>query len=130
MKVVFFSLTGNVRRFVRNLGLPNIELDQTNPFIEMNEEFVLIAPAYEPEVTDIAWDFMETSDNVEYCRGVIGSGNVNFDSLYIYTAKDLAKDFSIPLLGAFELFGTDKDIENTRRLLSEITSSSQETTRD
>lgn len=121
MKVVFFSVTGNVRRFVKNLKMPSVELEQTNPFIEMDEAFVLIAPAYEPEITDIAWDFMETGDNRDYCRGVIGSGNVNFDSLYIYTAKDLSKDFSVPLLGAFELFGTSKDVEKIRRMLIEIT---------
>lgn len=122
MKVVFFSVTGNVRRFVKNLELPSLEITQTNPFIEMDEEFVFIAPAYEPEVTDIAWDFMETGKNKEFCRGVIGSGNVNFDSLYLYTAIDLAKDFDVPMLDGFEYFGTKKDIERVKGKINAITS--------
>lgn len=122
MKVVYFSLTGNVRRFVSKLNLPSLEIQPSNPFINMEEEFVFIVPAYEREVTEIAWDFMESGQNVSLCKGIIGSGNINFDNLYIYTAKDLSKDFCVPLLDAFELFGTEKDIERIRGILSEITS--------
>lgn len=110
MKIVYFSLTGNVRRFVSKLGMPAIELSTTNPFLEVTEPFVLIAPSYDKEVTDILWDFMETGMNQTFCKGVVGSGNLNFDSLYVFTAKDLARDFGVPLLGAFEYFGTDRDI--------------------
>lgn len=110
MRIVYFSLTGNVRRFVQRLDrFPALEITAANPFIEMEEPFVFIAPAYEKEVTDIAWDFMETGQNAKRCQGVIGSGNLNFDALYIYTAKDLAHDFAVPLLDSFEYFGTTLD---------------------
>lgn len=124
MIVVYFSITGNVRRFVKNLELPAIEITPTNPFIELKEEFVFIAPAYEPEVTDIAWDFMRTGNNKDYCRGVIGSGNVNFDTLYLYTAIDLARDFSVPLLDGFEYFGNKKDVARIKERIHAITSTS------
>lgn len=124
MIVVYFSITGNVRRFVKNLGLPAIEITPTNPFIEVEEEFVFIAPAYEPEVTDIAWDFMGTGNNKDYCRGVIGSGNVNFDTLYLYTAIDLARDFEAPLLDGFEYFGNKKDVQRIKERIHAITSTS------
>lgn len=121
MKVVFFSLTGNVRRFVRTLAdYPALEITQTNPFVEVNEPFVFIAPAYEKEATEIAWDFMSTADNASFCKGIIGSGNLNFDSLYIFTAKDLARDYQVPLLDSFEYFGTSKDIERIKEKINAI----------
>src|SRR5699024_8334118 len=119
MKVVFFSLTGNVRRFVKKLAdYPSLEITQTNPFIEVNEPFVFIVPAYEKDVTEIAWDFMSTGQNASYCKGVIGSGNLNFDALYIYTAKDLARDYQLPLLDSFEYFGTSTDIERVKEKIN------------
>jgi protein involved in ribonucleotide reduction len=114
MRIIFFSLTGNVRRFVSKLGLPSTELSNTNPFLEVQEPFVLIVPSYDKGVTDILWDFMETADNQSFCKGVVGSGNLNFDSLYVFTAKDLARDFGVPILGAFEYFGTNRDITHIK----------------
>lgn len=120
MRVVYFSLTGNVRRFVKKLGFPATELNETNPFLQMTEPFVLIAPSYEKEVTDILWDFMDTNQNHAYCKGVVGSGNLNFDSLFVYTAKELARDFDVPLLWAFEYFGTERDINHVKEQLHAI----------
>lgn len=127
MKIVFFSVTGNVRRFVKDLAdFSSLEITQTNPFIEVNQPFVFIAPAYEKEVTEIAWDFMETGSNAQNCRGIIGSGNLNFSDLYIYTAKDLARDFDIPLLDDFEAFGTAKERERIKEKIYACTESNQE----
>lgn len=120
MKVVYFSLTGNVRRFVEKLGFPAIELNQTNPFLKISEPFVLIAPSYEKDVTDILWDFMDTNQNHTYCKGVVGSGNLNFDSLFAYTAKELSYDFDVPFLWAFESFGTERDINHVKEQLHAI----------
>lgn len=121
MTIVFFSLTGNVRRFVQKLGLPAIELKPENPFIEMTESFLFIIPSYEREITDIAWDFMESENNQKHCKGIIGSGNLNFDTMYLYSAKDLAKEFNLPLLYGFEYFGTSKDIQHVKEITNALT---------
>jgi protein involved in ribonucleotide reduction len=46
MLVAYLSLTGNVKRFVEKLSLPSVEIDPTNPFLYINESFIVVAPTY------------------------------------------------------------------------------------
>ncbi len=41
MKLVYFSVTGQTRRFIKKLDLPAYELEPANPFFEINEPFIL-----------------------------------------------------------------------------------------
>ncbi|MDR0298360.1 MAG: class Ib ribonucleoside-diphosphate reductase assembly flavoprotein NrdI [Streptococcaceae bacterium] len=112
MKLVFFSVTGNTRRFVEKVGLSAdkvVEITADNPEIELTEPFVLIVPCYERATTNPVWEFMNWAGNSQACRGLIGGGNRNFAGLFIYTAKDLAADFMVPLLYGFEFSGMPND---------------------
>ena len=120
MKLVFFSLTGQTRRFIKKLGLPSYEIDTSNPFHEMNEPFVLIVPTYDAEVTEVVNDFIEYKTNQMNMQGVAGGGNLNFADLFIFTAKDISRDYETPLLYSFEFSGTDTDVENFKKVVSEI----------
>ena len=120
MKVVYLSVVGNTRRFVDKLGVDALELDDLTVYTEMDEPFILITPTYEIEATDLNNDFLETGDNVKYCKGVIGAGNLNFESLYCFTAKDLEEDYGIPLLYTFEFMGSPKDVDEVKRILTEL----------
>ncbi|MBO0475456.1 class Ib ribonucleoside-diphosphate reductase assembly flavoprotein NrdI [Vagococcus sp. DIV0080] len=122
MKLVFFSLTGQTRRFIKKLGLPSYEIDTSNPFYEMNEPFILIVPTYDIEVTEVVNDFIEYKSNQENMLGVAGGGNLNFADLFIFTAKDIARDYEVPLLYGFEFSGTDEDVKNFKKVVSEIES--------
>lgn len=119
IKVVFFSLTGNTRRFIEKLGMDSLEIEPMNPFITIDTPYVIIAPTYDIEATECINDFIENND-IELFKGVIGGGNRNFADLYCFTAKDIANDYNIPLLYTFEYSGTDEDVENVTKIIKEI----------
>ncbi|MBP1044376.1 class Ib ribonucleoside-diphosphate reductase assembly flavoprotein NrdI [Vagococcus sp. BWB3-3] len=122
MKLVYFSVTGQTRRFIKKVGLPAYEIDQTNPFHELNEPYILVVPTYDRDITEVADDFIEFKSNRQQLKGVAGSGNLNFGDLYVYTAKDLAQAYQIPMLFDFEMNGTPDDVENFKKVVSEIES--------
>lgn len=122
MKLVFFSLTGQTRRFIKKLDLPAYEIEATNPFYELNEPYILIVPTYDKEVTEVVNDFIEYKSNQQNIIGVAGGGNLNFADLFIYTAKDIARDYDVPLLFSFEFSGTNEDVKKFKKVVSEIES--------
>lgn len=112
MQIVYLSVVGNVRRFVEKLGMDSLEIDHMNPLIEINRDSVIIVPTYSDMITDIVSEFVNYKDNRSYIKGVVGSGDKNFNHAYIFSAKDIAKRHNIPLIFHFEKSGTDEDIEN------------------
>ena len=111
MKIVYITLTGQTRKFVNKLDMEAIELSPIDPFIEVNEPFIIVAPTYEKEATEILWEFLDTGENKRYFQGVAGGGNRNFNELFVFTAKDLARDYDVPLLHAFEFQGSPNDVK-------------------
>ncbi|EOH96865.1 nrdI protein [Enterococcus moraviensis ATCC BAA-383] len=122
MKIVYFSVTGQTRRFIKKLDLAAYELEPANPFFEINEPFVLVVPTYDQEITEVVNDFLDYKNNREYLQGVAGGGNLNFAELYVYTAKDIARDYNVPMLFAFEFSGTNDDVESFKKVVNELES--------
>ncbi|MGY3766139.1 class Ib ribonucleoside-diphosphate reductase assembly flavoprotein NrdI [Vagococcus vulneris] len=122
MKLVFFSLTGQTRRFIDKLDLPAYEIDTSNPFYQINEPYILVVPTYDVEVTEVVNDFIEFQDNKAYLKGVAGGGNRNFADLFVYTAKDISRDYHVPLLFSFEFSGTDADVKKFKKVVSDFES--------
>ncbi|GKS80751.1 ribonucleotide reductase assembly protein NrdI [Ligilactobacillus pabuli] len=121
MKIVYFSVTGQTRRFIKKLNLNDTyEIDPIDPEFEVGEPFVLVVPTYEKEITEPVTDFLYFSTNREMLQGVAGTGNRNFAELFIFTAKDLAAEFNVPLLYAFEFNGTSKDVTNFEKAVKEL----------
>ncbi|MGO4929562.1 class Ib ribonucleoside-diphosphate reductase assembly flavoprotein NrdI [Fundicoccus sp. Sow4_D5] len=120
MLVVFMSLTGQTRKFVKKLGWPSLEITLDNAFTEVDEPFIFVAPTYETEATDIIGDFLETGANRNYLKGFAGSGNLNFGKLYCFTAKDYSRDYKVPLLHLFEFQGTPNDIEQLKKEVEQL----------
>lgn len=97
MRIVYYSLTGQTKRLASKFKNPLFgsensltEISDANPFVPINEPYLLLVPSYEePEVEDIFIDFLETENNLSYCIGMIGSGNINFGDLFLVTAKRL-----------------------------------------
>lgn len=119
MLIAYLSLTGNVKRFVDKLSLPSVEITPTNPFISVSEPYVIIAPTYDIEATEPINDFIENNP-LTLCKGVIGSGNLNFADLYVFTAKDISEQYGVPMLHAFEYSGTPKDVTTVTNILGEL----------
>ncbi|MBM7689355.1 ribonucleotide reductase stimulatory protein [Enterococcus ureilyticus] len=122
MKIVYFSVTGQTRRFIKKLDLAACEIEPANPFFEINEPFVLVVPTYDQEITEVVNDFLDYKNNQEYLQGVAGGGNLNFADLFVYTAKDIARDYNVPMLFAFEFSGTNEDVESFKKVVNELES--------
>lgn len=120
MLFVFMSLVGNTRQFIHKLNEPSLEITDANAFSEVHEPYIMVVPTYEIEVTDIMNDFIETGDNLNYCRGVIGGGNRNFNDLFCFTAHDLSLDYGIPVLHEFEFMGSPNDVKTVKELAKKI----------
>lgn len=139
LTIVFISLSGNTLSFVKRLSLYLEEKQgiHTNPIniknlkhetFPVEDDFVAILPTYleggngidsgEVEIlTNPLGDFIAAHDNYKHCMGIIGSGNKNFNNQYCLTAKQYAKRFGFPMLGDFELRGTNDDIERLAKII-------------
>lgn len=92
--------------------MDSIEIDYFNPLVEVEEDYIVIAPTYDDEVTDVISEFVEYQSNINHLVGFVGSGNTNFDDDYCFNAKDLSVKYNKPLIFNFEFSGTDTDIMN------------------
>ncbi|KRK81103.1 hypothetical protein FD03_GL000695 [Companilactobacillus nodensis DSM 19682 = JCM 14932 = NBRC 107160] len=63
-------------------------------------------------------DFLQYKDNAKNCVGLAGGGNRNFNSLYNHTARDIAHGLDVPVVFEFEFNGTNKDVENFKKVVN------------
>jgi protein involved in ribonucleotide reduction len=124
-KIVYFSQTGQTRKFVEKISnIDAIEITPDNFNIEVTQPYILVMPSYEtnvhPIVIDTAADFLETAANISYCKGLFGGGNRNFAELFCITAKTLSKEYDLPLLHTFEFQGSPFDVKKLEEELNNI----------
>lgn len=146
IRILFFSVSGNTRAFVKKLQAyaqdqhqqfkdnPLIELkeitDQSH-FEDEEEPFVAFVPTYleggngidngtTEIMTNTLGEYIEHRDNRHLCLGVVGSGNKNFNWQYCLTAKQYAEKFAVPVLGDYELRGTPSDEVTIYDALKEV----------
>ncbi|MEW9697981.1 class Ib ribonucleoside-diphosphate reductase assembly flavoprotein NrdI [Paenibacillus sp. SI8] len=104
MLIVYYSLTGNVRRFVERTGLRSHTADKPP-----GEPFVIVTPTV---------GFGAVPASVErylakyggLLRGVAASGNRNWGANYGAAADMIAQEYRVPIIHKFELAGTAEDI--------------------
>lgn len=120
MLIVYLSLTGNTRRFVNKLQMDSLEINPANPFVSVNQPYIVVAPTYEIEATESINDFIEYENNQSYLKGFMGSGNLNFADLYVFTAKDLESEYKKKLLLSFEYSGSEKDVLMAKKIIKDI----------
>ncbi|MCR1994518.1 class Ib ribonucleoside-diphosphate reductase assembly flavoprotein NrdI [Bacillus subtilis] len=115
MLIAYFSRTGNVRRFVTKTGLPAVEL---TPDLTLAEPFVCVTGTYGfGQVARPVADFLAA--NSAYLAGVAASGNRNWGDNYAKAADLIAAQYAVPIVGRFELAGTDEDVAKIREFVSE-----------
>ncbi|WP_432661325.1 class Ib ribonucleoside-diphosphate reductase assembly flavoprotein NrdI [Bacillus subtilis] len=106
MLIAYYSRTGNVRRFVTKTGLPAVELA---PDLTLAEPFVCVTGTYGfGQVARPVADFLAA--NSVYLAGVAASGNRNWGGNYAKAADLIAAQYGVPVIGRFELAGTDTDV--------------------
>lgn len=111
MKIVYLSLTGNVRDFVDDLGIESIEIDVNSQPVDMDDKYILIMPNYDEVINDVIRDFIEHGNNEDNLIGIVSSGDRTFGRDYIWCAKLISKEYDKPILMTFEKKGTNKDLE-------------------
>ncbi|XOT28911.1 class Ib ribonucleoside-diphosphate reductase assembly flavoprotein NrdI [Bacillus subtilis subsp. subtilis] len=115
MLIAYYSRTGNVRRFVTKTGLPAVEIA---PDLTLAEPFVCVTGTYGfGQVARPVADFLAA--NGAYLAGVAASGNRNWGGNYAKAADIIAAQYGVPVIGRFELAGTDEDVAKIREFLSE-----------
>lgn len=145
IRILYISIAGNTKNFVNNLtNFANEEnkKDSNNPTIEATEvsdqtdfahehsNFFAFVPTYldggngidngvKEMMTNALGEYIAYDNNRDYCIGVVGSGNKNFNEQYCLSAKRYAESFDCPFVSDFELRGTDRDLPRIYNLLKQ-----------
>src|SRR5699024_64587 len=114
MKIIYFSLTGNVRRFIQRAGLSNtMALTEANKTEEINEPFIIVTGTIGfGQVPDPVQAFLDV--NHKNLKAVAGSGNRNWGNNYAKASEEIANNYNVPLLMKFELHGNQEIADEFR----------------
>jgi protein involved in ribonucleotide reduction len=116
MKIIYFSLTGNVHRFVKKTDYDCIRGESD---MIVGEDFILITYTFSfGEVPKEVERFLE--NNHEHLSGVIGSGNMNWGVLYCKAAHIISEKYNVAILQKFELAGNIHDVAKFNKIMGEI----------
>lgn len=118
MLIAFDSRTGNVRRFVKKLGLPAVQIEDD---MELDRPFILVTYTTGfGQAPDTTLRFLRA--NHERMKGVFASGNRNWGDGFARSADRISELYSVPVLGKFELSGTERDVDRFHREVSLVAS--------
>lgn len=146
MNIIYLSISGNTRSFAlrlkeyaaacheKDVKKPAVTLKEINdnsPYEIETAPFFCFVPTYleggngvdngDKEIlTEALREYLEYKDNYRHCLGIVGSGNKNFNRQYCLTAKQYAAQFAFPVLGDYELRGTQADIKRIYHALSAV----------
>ncbi len=115
MKIVYMSLTGNVRNFVGKLGVEDA-LEIVTGDETIDEDFVLVT--HSPDAGEIPYeveDFME--EHADFCKGVAASGDRAYGDDYTLVAETISEEYGVPIVHRFELDGTDEDVDVVKKFI-------------
>ena len=114
MKIIYFSLTGNVRRFIQRAGLSNtMALTKANKTEEINEPFIIVTGTIGfGQVPDPVQAFLDV--NHKNLKAVAGSGNRNWGNNFAKASEEIANNYNVPLLMKFELHGNQEIADEFR----------------
>ena len=114
MKIIYFSLTGNVRRFIQRAGLSNtMALTEANKTEEINEPFIIVTGTIGfGQVPDPVQAFLDV--NHKNLKAVAGSGNRNWGNNFAKASEEIADNYNVPLLMKFELHGNQEIADEFR----------------
>lgn len=114
MLIAFYSMTGNVRRFIKNSGIGEqyevCEIRAGNKDEPVDEPFILVTSTYGyGAVPAEVESFLRV--NHQKMLAVASSGNRNWGAHYAMAGEHISNEYSVPLLLKFELHGTPKERE-------------------
>jgi len=108
-KIVYYSKTGNIEKFIKKLNYDNT-LSISKDLI-IKEPFVLLVSTI--KFGEVPIEFKKfLKDNSKNLIGVSGSGNRNWGSNFAIATDKIAKKFNVPIISKFELSGNKYDVKN------------------
>lgn len=123
----YSSRSGLVRSFAERLGRPVFDLSEREHRLgEADGPWVLLTPSYKTgndrndTIPEAVRRFLRSPVNRRRMVGVIGSGNRNFGRHYQMAARQIAARSGRPVLFEFEIAGTPWDVEECRRILTDL----------
>lgn len=126
MNVVYYSgVSENTHRFVGKLDTPGklrIPIS-TQENLSVGEPYILVTPTYlttkraiPPQVVK----FLNDEENRQHLRGVIGTGNTNFNQDYCRAAVLIAEKCGVPHLYNLEILGTPEDVQEVNSIIQHL----------
>lgn len=113
--IFYYSLTGNIRRFLDKVGENGHDINMTSP----ERPYILITNTLGfGEVPLPVQDFLK--DNSELLVGVAASGNRNWGHNFAVAADIIRDEYSVPVLSQFELSGDKGEVDNFKEKIKEI----------
>ncbi len=111
MKVVYYSFTGNVKRFIKRTGLTDtMEITESSATERIDAPFVIVTGTIGfGEVPKPVQQFLEL--NYKNLQAVAASGNRNWGQNFAKAGIRIADEYNVPLLMKFELHGSLNDTE-------------------
>ena len=110
MKVVYFSFSGNVRRFIQRAGIDDtMEITQDNCTESVSEPYILVTGTIGfGEVPQPVQSFLEV--NHAQLQAVAASGNRNWGQNFAKAGRTISEEYNVQLLMKFEVQGTNNDV--------------------
>ena len=114
MIIAYYSMTGNIRRFLNGIDIPDTyelyQITADNVSEKIGDRFILVTPTYGfGAVPDIVSNFLKV--NAEKMFAVVSSGNRNWGRNYARAGEYISDDYNVPLLMKFELHGSPEQRE-------------------
>ncbi|MFC6117972.1 class Ib ribonucleoside-diphosphate reductase assembly flavoprotein NrdI [Macrococcoides bohemicum] len=110
MLIVYYSLTGNVRRFIQKSGQPRVISLETATKEGVSEPFIIVTGTIGfGQVPDAVSQFLERYHH--HLAAVVGSGNRNWGQNFAKAGDTISVTYHVPLLMKFELHGNNRDVE-------------------
>ncbi|GKT03782.1 class Ib ribonucleoside-diphosphate reductase assembly flavoprotein NrdI [Furfurilactobacillus entadae] len=145
LNIRYISIEGNTRSFIdhltayaatqheQNAANPTIsarEISEQTDFADETAPYFAFVPTYldggngidngvKELMTNVLGEYIAYHDNRTLCRGVVGSGNRNFNEQYCLTARRYAEAYGFPFIADYELRGTNRDVERIYSIMVE-----------
>ncbi|WP_309296612.1 class Ib ribonucleoside-diphosphate reductase assembly flavoprotein NrdI [Niallia sp. NCCP-28] len=116
---MFDSKTGNVRRFVQKLGLPENKVIELKAGLKVYEPYILVTyTTGMGQVPQTTLDFLKA--NRISLHAVAASGNRNWGQNFALSANKISTMYGVPILHKFEMSGMPEDMEIFRERVQNI----------
>lgn len=117
MQMVYYSFTGNTKRFVNKLDV-DIDMIEISNF-KIQDKFVLVVPTYNiGQIPEEVTKFLDR--NGSKLVGVIATGNRSWGRTYGIAGNKIASLYDVPLLHKLELAGNEKDVNIVNNIIENL----------